>query len=124
MQNPSGKKKQWRWSDADITVKERDNEGQPIKIIARVKFWNKGETPMDIEALHKARTSFIPIIHKLTKCERQLLPYVAAGVGDKRIAADLCKSQKTIKTHVKHIMEKLYLHKRTKLVALLKEFGY
>ena len=57
-------------------------------------------------------------------CEQELLSSLAAGIADRSIAADLYKSQKTVRTQVKHIMKVLNIHKRIKLVALLERLGY
>lgn len=50
---------------------------------------------------------------KLTRREKEVLKLVAQGLGNKEIAATLHISENTVKTHVRHILEKLNLRSRT-----------
>jgi DNA-binding NarL/FixJ family response regulator len=49
----------------------------------------------------------------LSSREIEVLRLVAAGMGNLQIAAKLYISPETVKTHIKHIMEKLAAHDRT-----------
>jgi len=50
----------------------------------------------------------------LTEREGEVLAYIALGMTNKEIAASLYLSEKTVKTHVTHILKKLNLNDRTK----------
>jgi putative nucleotidyltransferase with HDIG domain len=50
----------------------------------------------------------------LTAREGEILAYIAAGMNNKEIAKILFLSEKTVKTHVTHILKKLNLPDRTK----------
>ena len=49
----------------------------------------------------------------LTQREREVLNLVAQGKANKEIAAQLCISEKTVKTHVSNILSKLQMTDRT-----------
>lgn len=58
-----------------------------------------------------------PQPQKLTERELDILVLIARGLGNKEIAATLCISQNTVKTHVRHILEKLNLSNRAEAAA-------
>ena len=53
----------------------------------------------------------------LTRRELEVARLVAAGLSNRDIAADLTISQRTVETHVEHILSKLALENRTKVAA-------
>lgn len=53
----------------------------------------------------------------LTQRETEVLRLIARGYRNDEVAAELCISENTVKTHVKHICEALELHSRPKLIA-------
>ena len=53
----------------------------------------------------------------LTNREREILKLVAQGLGNKAIASTLYISENTVKTHMRHIMEKLNLSNRAEAAA-------
>lgn len=59
----------------------------------------------------------------LTEREVEILAHIAAGMSNREIAAALYLSEKTVKTHVTHILKKLNLPDRTKaaIYAIQKE---
>jgi two-component system, NarL family, response regulator LiaR len=61
-----------------------------------------------------------PVPDTLTRRERQVLCLIAAGRSNKRIALELGVAEKTVKTHVGHVLAKLGVSDRTQaaLVAV------
>lgn len=53
------------------------------------------------------------IEHTLTKREVEVLQAIARGMSNKEIANDFVLSEKTVKTHVSNILQKLHLADRT-----------
>jgi DNA-binding NarL/FixJ family response regulator len=54
---------------------------------------------------------------QLTERETDILKLVAQGLGNKEIAGELHISENTVKTHVRHILEKLNLSNRAEAAA-------
>jgi DNA-binding NarL/FixJ family response regulator len=62
-------------------------------------------------------------LESLTEREREVLGLIAQGRSNAQIASDLVLTEGTVKTHVKHIFEKLDLHDRTQAVILAYDVG-
>jgi DNA-binding NarL/FixJ family response regulator len=58
-----------------------------------------------------------PTVRDLTGREIEILKLVAQGLGNKEIGAKLHISENTVKTHVRHILEKLNLSNRAEAAA-------
>lgn len=54
----------------------------------------------------------------LTRREVQILRLVADGLGNRDIAAALCVSEETVKTHLRRLMRKLNATSRANAVAI------
>lgn len=52
-------------------------------------------------------------IHVLTSREQDVLCHITQGKSNREIASDLFVSEKTVKTHISHILAKLDVHDRT-----------
>jgi NarL family two-component system response regulator LiaR len=95
----------------------------PAEVVRAIRAAHEGEAVIDPKAagrLLDALASAGPNTHGLTPRERQVLALVCHGLSNKRIAAELGLSEKTVKAHVSHIFGKLEVTDRTQaaLVAL------
>ncbi|MBE6465924.1 response regulator transcription factor [Denitrobacterium detoxificans] len=70
---------------------------------------------------HRPSTVTIPaaISQKLTRRENEILSYLGRGHSNAYIAEKLFISESTVRTHVKHIYQKLEVHSREELFVLL-----
>ncbi|MCJ8010929.1 response regulator transcription factor [Paenibacillus sp. KQZ6P-2] len=59
----------------------------------------------------------------LTNREREILNWVASGLTNKEIAAELHISDQTVKNHLKNILQKLHLENRVQLTRYALEKG-
>jgi DNA-binding NarL/FixJ family response regulator len=59
----------------------------------------------------------------LTKREQEVLRRLAQGLDQGEIAQELVISEKTVATHIQHILEKLGVHSRAQAVALAHRAG-
>lgn len=55
-------------------------------------------------------------LSRLTSREREILRFIAEGVGNSKIAEALTLSPHTVRRHREHIMEKLNLHSKAELI--------
>ena len=60
---------------------------------------------------------------KLTPRERAVLPLVVAGLLNKQIAGELEASERTVKFHRAHIMQKMQAHSLPELVRMAERLG-
>jgi DNA-binding NarL/FixJ family response regulator len=60
---------------------------------------------------------------RLTPREREILDFVAGGLGNGEIARELVLAESTVKTHVANVLAKLDLHDRVQLVIFAYEQG-
>ncbi len=64
-----------------------------------------------------------PASDALTERETQVLRLVAQGLGNKQIASELNLSEHTVKTHLRHILDKLHLRGRAQAAAYAVQAG-
>jgi NarL family two-component system response regulator LiaR len=64
-----------------------------------------------------------PVVDRLTRREREVLCLIAAGRSNKRIALELGIAEKTVKTHVGHVLAKLGVADRTQAALLAVRAG-
>jgi len=63
-------------------------------------------------------------LEQLTKREREVLGLIAQGMSNKDIAQQLIITEKTVKTHVSHILDKLELADRTQAAIYAVKNGW
>jgi DNA-binding NarL/FixJ family response regulator len=63
-------------------------------------------------------------IDDLTAREREVLEFVAQGLGNIEIATKLKISEKTVRNHVSIILSKLGVNSRAQAVACARDFGF
>ncbi len=95
----------------------------PAKLIESIREVHDGGSPMSAPIARKVVTSFrrLPAGNdertSLTSREREVLELLARGCTYKYISSELDISVDTIRTHIRHIYEKLHVHSRTEAVA-------
>ncbi len=67
---------------------------------------------------HASKGRALAELSRLTAAERSVVRLAAGGYDNAAIAAELCVSPNTVKTHLRHIFEKLGVTSRSQLVAL------
>jgi two-component system, NarL family, response regulator LiaR len=93
-------------------------DAQPRELARAVRAAHAGEALLDpvvaarlVEAIAQERGE--EPSERLTRRERQVLELIGRGLSNKRIARELGISEKTVKTHVGHVLAKLGVTDRT-----------
>ena len=106
-------------------------DASPQELLAAIRQVYRGEPSMDSAVAHKLmrelqRSSDLPLTEEpLTEREVDVLKLVAQGLTNQDIAESLVISERTVRTHVSHILDKLHLANRTQaaLYALREGFA-
>jgi len=90
----------------------------PQDLVKAIRTVHRGEAQLDPEIARKLMQEFTnpqPTApkHDLTERELDVLRLIAQGKSNKEISDDLVLSEKTVKTHVSNILQKLHLSDRT-----------
>jgi two-component system, NarL family, response regulator LiaR len=103
-------------------------DSQPAELARAVRAANAGEAIIDptvaarlIYALSERPPA--SALDELTARERDVLALIAQGRSNKRIALELGISEKTVKTHVGHVLAKLDVTDRTQAAVLAVRHG-
>lgn len=101
---------------------------EPQEVVRAVRTAHAGETLLDpvvaarlVEAL--AANDRGDPIDRLTPREREVLVLIGRGFANKRIALELGLAQKTVKTHVGHVLAKLGVSDRTQAAVVAVRAG-
>jgi DNA-binding NarL/FixJ family response regulator len=94
----------------------------PDELIAALEQVHAGGAPMSMQIARKVvdhfhRTRDPSDVGKLTPREHEILTLLAKGCLDKEIVGKLGISFTTVRTHLKHIYEKLHVQTRTEATA-------
>jgi DNA-binding NarL/FixJ family response regulator len=91
--------------------------GQLMELMA-----DSGHTPAGAGVGATAAAAADPLA-ELTKREREVLLLIAKGKSNKEIGDELSITEKTVKTHVSHLLDKLDLADRTQAAILAVKLG-
>lgn len=98
---------------------------EPSELAHAIRAAHRGEAIIDpsvaarlVQALADGATPRVAEPERLTRRERQVLELIAGGRSNKRIAFELGISEKTVKTHVGHVLAKLGVTDRTQAALL------
>ncbi len=93
-------------------------DAEPQEIARAIRTAHAGETLLDpavaarlVDAIAQPAGQAAP--ERLTAREREVLTLIARGYANKRIALELGVAEKTVKTHVGHVLAKLGVTDRT-----------
>ncbi|HTU97819.1 MAG TPA: response regulator transcription factor [Solirubrobacteraceae bacterium] len=82
-----------------------------------------GDGPHGRASRGRAALTVDDAIAQLTRREREVLGFIAVGQSNKRIALELGVAEKTVKTHVGHLLAKLGVADRTQAALLAARRG-
>jgi NarL family two-component system response regulator LiaR len=98
---------------------------QPSELARAIRAAARGEAIIDpsaaarlVQALTTNSTQRAAEPERLTRREHEVLELIAGGRSNKRIALELGISEKTVKTHVGHVLAKLGVSDRTQAALL------
>ena len=98
---------------------------EPSELARAIHAAHRGEAIIDptaaarlVRAFADGAGSRAPEPERLTRREREVLELIAGGRSNKRIALELGISEKTVKAHVGHVLEKLGVSDRTQAALL------
>jgi NarL family two-component system response regulator LiaR len=101
-------------------------DARPQEIARAVRAAHDGEALLDpvvAAQLVENLASHDDPLDRLTPREREVLELIGRGFANKRIALELRLSEKTVKTHVGHVLEKLGVADRTQAAVVAVRAG-
>jgi DNA-binding NarL/FixJ family response regulator len=98
---------------------------EPAELARAIRAAYSGEAVIDptaaarlLQAIADGSSATVQEPERLTRREREVLELIARGRSNKRIARELDISEKTVKTHVGHLLAKLGVSDRTQAALL------
>lgn len=95
----------------------------PNEILAAIADVAEGGAPMSSQIARQVVASFQkptptlePEGEPLSERETEVLGYITKGYSGKEVAEKMCVSINTVKTHLKHIYQKLHVRSRTEIL--------
>lgn len=105
-------------------------DSSPLELLQAIRDVYNGRSSLHPIIAHKViqelskPTPLPPTEDPLTGRELELLKYIAQGFSNKDIAAKLVISERTVRSHVSHILHKLHLANRTQAALYALREGY
>lgn len=97
-------------------------DATPTDLAQTIRQAARGEATLDMSIAIRALNDFLnamnytPKLEPLTRREMDILRLLAEGLRNKEIADLLAISERTVRAHIGHILEKLHLTNRTQVV--------
>jgi two-component system, NarL family, response regulator LiaR len=93
-------------------------DSQPAELVRAIRSAHAGQSPLSPAVATRVVEELAHPVHRgaadeLTPRELEVLRLIAGGRSNKRIALELGVAEKTVKTHVSHVLAKLGLSDRT-----------
>jgi DNA-binding NarL/FixJ family response regulator len=93
-----------------------------VEVLDAIQEMHRGGSPMSTQIARRVVASLhqptpTTTASSLTEREEQILARLAKGFSNKEIADLLSVSLETVRTHLRHIYEKLHVHSRTEAVV-------
>jgi NarL family two-component system response regulator LiaR len=102
----------------------------PTELAQAIRAVHRGEAQLHPDVTKKLLNQFVapmtePTVapDQLTAREREVLRLIARGMSNRELALELSISEKTVKTHVSHILAKLHLDDRTQVAIYAYKHG-
>ncbi|MGD9048741.1 MAG: response regulator transcription factor [Anaerolineae bacterium] len=102
----------------------------PADLVNAIRAVQAGETHLHpditkklVKQLASPKPDREPVLDDLTPREMEVLRLIAQGMNNRQIALTLSISEKTVKTHVSHILGKLHLADRTQAAIYAHRHG-
>jgi DNA-binding NarL/FixJ family response regulator len=86
------------------------------EVVAAIRAVARGERAIPVAVA--VRLAEYPEVDGLTPRELEVLEYMAHGLGNRKIAEAIGRTDETVKLHVKHVFRKLHVDSRTAAVSV------
>ena len=104
----------------------RDRTEEQVAFLGWVRLFNRLARALlfdDTREVDEGRPAPPPGLARLTRRERQVLPFVVAGADNLKIAAHLAIRERTVKAHVSNLFRKLDCENRVQLAMRASRLG-
>jgi len=100
------------------------------ELVAAIRAASRGQSYIDPRVAGKLMTSFSKrksendMLGDLTPREKEILYWLAQGLSNSEVAAQMVLSEKTVKNHVSHMLKKLDIRDRTQAAIMAWKVGF